>query len=145
MDHTFLRACVCFSCGHCRLFIQSEEIHKKIICFLFTRGIWLVGVELFILSLFRTFNPSYHFYNLQVIWATGICMIVLSVMIYMNIRLMFLTSVLVIFAHNLLDSVHVTGNNALSFLWAIVHEPGYFSFGNFTFHVHYPVLPWIGI
>src|SRR5437667_86834 len=38
MDHTFLRACVCFSCGHCRLFIQSEEIHKKIICFSFHQG-----------------------------------------------------------------------------------------------------------
>ena len=134
-----------FLAGTAAYLYRAKRSTKKLSVFLFTRGIWLVGVELFILSLFRTFNPSYHFYNLQVIWATGICMIVLSVMIYMNIRLMFLTSVLVIFAHNLLDSVHVTGNNALSFLWAIVHEPGYFSFGNFTFHVHYPMLPWIGI
>lgn len=113
--------------------------------FLFTRGIWLVIAELFIVTLEWTFNPSYPFFNLQVLWATGISMIILSGMIYMNKYLIFITGILLIAAHNLLDNVHAPGNGIVSFLWSLLHEPGYFSFGNFSFSVRYPVLPWIGI
>ena len=123
----------------------SKKTKKELSFFLFTRGLWLVLAELFILSLFRTFNPSYHFFNLQVIWVIGVCMIVLSAMIYMNRRLILITGVLLIIAHNLLDNVHVTGDHTLSFIWSLLHEPGYFTFGYLTFHVHYPVLPWMGI
>ncbi|HEV8285674.1 MAG TPA: heparan-alpha-glucosaminide N-acetyltransferase domain-containing protein [Chitinophagaceae bacterium] len=118
---------------------------KKLSFFLFTRGIWLVLAEIFIISLFRTFNPSYHFINLQVIWAIGISMIVLSAMIYMNPRLIALTGFLLIAFHNLLDNIHVTGNGISSFLWALLHEPEYFNIGEVNIHVHYPLLPWIGI
>src|SRR6478609_1861788 len=51
--------------------------------YLLSRGIWLVLVELFIISLVHTFNPYYPIFNLQVIWAIGICMIVLSAMIFL--------------------------------------------------------------
>lgn len=134
-----------FLAGTAAWLYGSKKGKKALSVFLFTRGIWLVFVELFILSFFRTFNPSFHFFNLQVIWAIGICMIVLAALIYMNKRLMLLTAIVLIVAHNLLDTVHVTGHGTPSFLWALIHEPGYFTFGNNTFHVHYPVLPWIGI
>lgn len=113
--------------------------------FLFTRGLWLVIAELFIVTLEWTFNPSYPFFNLQVLWATGISMMLLSLMIYMNKYLIFVTGILLIAGHNLLDNVHVSGNGIASFLWALLHEPGYFTFGNFSFSVRYPVLPWIGV
>src|SRR5436190_5159797 len=118
---------------------------KQLSMFLFTRGLWLVFAELFIVNLFRTFNPHYDFFNLQVIWATGLCMMALSAMIYMNINVIALTGIVLIFGHNVLDGVHGTGNNIVALIWAIVHEPGYFQFGNLVIHVHYPVLPWIGI
>jgi uncharacterized membrane protein len=134
-----------FLAGTAAYLYGSKRTRKELATFLFTRGIWLVFAELFILSLFRTFNPSFHFFNLQVIWSTGICMIALSGMIYMNRSLMFLTGILLIAAHNLLDNVHVAGGGIGSFLWALLHEAGYFSFGQFTFHVHYPLIPWIGV
>ena len=56
----------------------THKTKNELSLFLFTRGLWLVFVEFFILSLFRTFNPSYHFFNLQVIWVIGISMIFLS-------------------------------------------------------------------
>jgi len=134
-----------FLAGTSAYLYGAKRNKKNLSFFLFTRGIWLVLAELFIVSLFRTFNPSYHFFNLQVIWATGICMMILSAMIYMNRLLLFFSGVLILLTHNMLDNVHVTGNNLSSFLWAILHEPGYFTFGHFTIHVHYPVLPWVGI
>jgi uncharacterized membrane protein len=134
-----------FLAGTSAYLYGAKRSRKELSFFLFTRGIWMVLAELFILSLFRTFNPFYHFFNLQVIWAIGISMIALSVMIYMSSRFILLTGMLLIAAHNLLDTVHVPGGGTLSFLWALLHDPGYFSFSRFTFHVHYPLLPWIGI
>lgn len=123
----------------------THKTKKELSLFLFTRGLWLVLAELFVLSLFRTFNPSFHFFNLQVIWVIGVSMIFLSVMIYMKRTLLLVTGILLIASHNLLDNIHVTGSNIQAFLWALLHETGFFTFGHFTFHVHYPAIPWIGI
>jgi len=122
-----------------------HKTKKELSVFLFTRGLWLVFAELFVLSLFRTFNPSYHFFNLQVIWVIGVSMICLSAMIYLKQSVLLLTGILLIACHNLLDNVHVTGSSILAFLWALLHDTGYFTFGYFTFHVHYPAIPWIGM
>jgi uncharacterized membrane protein len=122
-----------------------KKSKKELRFFLLTRGIWLVFVELFIVSLFRTFNFSFSYVNLQVIWAIGICMIILSAIIYMPKTMILLTGVALIGIHNMLDNVHVTGNNLSAFLWSILHEPKHFTFGNFSVYSRYPVLPWLGI
>ena len=118
---------------------------KALSFFLLTRGIWLILVELFILGLFRTFNPSYTYFNLQVIFAIGACMVVLSVIIYLNWQVILAIGILLIAAHNLLDAVHVPGNNVTAFIWSLIHESKRFSVGNITVLVRYPVLPWIGV
>jgi uncharacterized membrane protein len=122
----------------------SRRSRKELSSFLWTRGVWLVLVELFILSLFRTFNPSFPFFNLQVIWAIGISMIVLSAMVHMEKRWVLSIGLLLIAGHNLLDTVHVPGSGLLSFLWAFLHERRLFTLGRFLIQVQYPVLPWIG-
>ena len=122
-----------------------KRSRKQLAFFLLTRGIWLVVAELFIISLFRTFNPTYHFFNLQVIWAIGISMIVLSGLIYLKQRYVLLVGIVLVATHNLLDNTHIPGSNALSIFWSFLHEPSYFTIGHSVFHIHYPVLPWIGI
>jgi len=134
-----------FLAGTSAYLYGTRKTKKELSFFLFTRGLWLVFAELFVLSLFRTFNPTYHFFNLQVIWVIGISMICLSAMIYIKQSLLILTGILLIACHNMLDNIHVAGNSFPAFLWALVHDSGYFTFGNFTFHVHYPAIPWIGI
>jgi len=118
---------------------------KQLSFYLLTRGVWLVFLELFIVVLFRTFNLSYTYLNLQVIWAIGISMIALSGIIYLPRPLILLTGVLLIAGHNLLDNVHIQGNNFSAFLWSLLHDPSHFTFGRITVYVRYPVLPWIGI
>jgi uncharacterized membrane protein len=118
---------------------------KELSFYLLTRGVSLVLMELFIIGIIRTFNPTFSYIHLQVIWAIGICMIILSAMIYLNWRLLMLVGILIIALHNLLDPVQVTGNNFPSFLWAILHQAKYFYFSYFTVYAHYPVLPWLGV
>lgn len=123
----------------------NKRSRKELSFFLFTRGAWLVFVEFVIMNLGRTFNPLFHFINLQVIWAIGISMIALSAIIYLDRRVILTLGILLIAGHNLLDNVHIPGTGLPSILWALLHEQAHFSFGHFSFFVHYPVLPWIGI
>ena len=118
---------------------------KELTYFLLTRGIWLVFVELFIVGLFRTFNPLFPYFNLQVIWATGISMIALSALIHLRWHFILLSAVALITMHNLFDTVHISGNHPAAVLWSVLHDVNHFTFGHFQIHIHYPVLPWIGI
>jgi uncharacterized membrane protein len=130
-----------FLAGASAYLYGTKKSKKELSIFLLTRGLWLILIELFILSLFRTFNPAYVYVHLQVIWVIGISMIVLSAIIYTSRTFMLVTGVLLIAAHNLLDNVHIPG----SFLWSLLHDAGYFKFGRFLVYSHYPMLPWIGI
>jgi uncharacterized membrane protein len=123
----------------------SKRSRCQLSFYLLTRGAWLVFAEFFIITLGWTFNPAYPIFNLQVIWAIGISMIVLSAMIYLNRQYILLIAVLLIAAHNLLDNLHVLNSGITNFLWHTLHEPGDFTAGRFTIFVRYPVMPWIGI
>ncbi len=137
-----------FLAGTAAYLYGTKKSKRELSYFLLTRGIWLVLVELFIVVLFRTFNPLYTYLNLQVIFAIGICMIALSAIIYMNRWMILLTGILLISMHNLLDDVHVAGNSIQAFLWSVLHDVrdvNHFTFGRFEVYVRYPVLPWIGV
>jgi uncharacterized membrane protein len=118
---------------------------KELSVFLFTRGIWLVVLEMFVVTLGWTFNPAYPIHNLQVIWSTGISMMVLSAIIYLDRRLILLLGLLLVGAHNLLDNIHVPGDGPAAVGWSFLHEPGNFRLGNAIYMFRYPVLPWIGV
>lgn len=123
----------------------SKRSRRALSFYLLKRGVWLVFAEFFVITLGWTFNPAYPIFNLQVIWAIGISMIVLSAMVYMSRLYILLTGVLLIAAHNLLDNVHVPGNGIAGFLWSFLHEPGDYVLGRFHIFVRYPVMPWVGI
>lgn len=123
----------------------ARRTRKELSFFLLTRGLWLILAELFIVTFEWTFNPFYSMYILQVIWAFGFSMIVLSVMIYLPLRAILLIGILLIAGHNLLDGFHVPGGSFTAFLWSFLHEQHGFTFGPLSMFVGYPILPWIGI
>ena len=134
-----------FLAGISAFLYGGRRSRKELSFFLFTRGLWLLIAEVTIITFAWTFNPSWHFINLQIIFVFGISMIVLAGLVYLDKRLILLVGILLIAGHNLLDTIHVPGNGVPSFLWAALHEPGYFTYGYFTIRIHFPVLPWIGI
>jgi uncharacterized membrane protein len=122
-----------------------KKTKKELAFYLITRGLWLIFVEFAIISLGNTFNLSFPFITLQVIWAIGICMIVLAGLIYLNRSLILGIAIVLIAGHNLLDSFHVNGTGPLAFFWSVLHEPKEFIWGSTTVFVLFPVLPWIGV
>ena len=49
--------------------------------FLIKRGLWLILIEITVISLGWTFNPFFNVLILQVIWATGISMVLLGIFV----------------------------------------------------------------
>jgi uncharacterized membrane protein len=113
--------------------------------FLLTRGLWLIIAELFIVTLGWTFNLHYGIFILQVIWAFGISMIVLSGLIYAPRGVLLAIALLLIGGHDLLDGIHVTGNGFGAVLFSFLHVQAGFTAGPINFFVGYPILPWIGL
>ena len=123
----------------------AKKSKKELSMFLFTRGLWLVLAEVLIITLGWTFNPVYPVLILQVIWAIGFSMMVLSVMIFLPEILILITGLVLIFGHNLLDGFHATGNSGGDFVFSALHERHFFPGQPFSVMLGYPVIPWIGI
>jgi len=123
----------------------AKKSKKELSMFLFTRGLWLVLAEVLIITLGWTFNPVYPVLILQVIWAIGFSMMVLSVMIFLPEILILITGLVLIFGHNLLDAFHATGASGGDFVLSALHEQHFFPGQPFSVMLGYPVIPWIGI
>ena len=124
-------------------YIIGNKYDKKYLSkFLLSRGIWLVFVEIAIMNFGWKFDLEFNFIVLQVIWMLGICMILLSVIIWLSLRQILIFSLLIIFGHNLLDFFDISGN----FIWAVIHKLEFFNYSETkTIAVVYPIIPWIGV
>lgn len=122
-----------------------KKTKKELAFYLITRGLWLIFVEFAIISIGNTFNINFPYITLQVIWAIGICMIVMAGLIYLKRSWILIIGLALIAGHNLLDNFHVYGNGPMAFIWAVLHQPKEFVWGNTTIFVLFPVLPWIGV
>ena len=110
--------------------------------FLFTRGLWLIFLEL---TLFRClalqFNFDYHITIVNVLWALGWAMIVLSALVYLPAWAVTTFGVVMIATHNFLDSI-----DSANPLWSVLHSPNIiFSNPGHTVFVAYPLIPWVGV
>ena len=122
--------------------------------FLFTRGLWLIAIEWFVVSTSATFAPTgipqlggQVLVTMQVIWAIGASMIVLSGAQLLGRRACLVVGVLVIVGHNMLDpiwpQIGLFDQNAP--VWAALHTQMSVSVGPFLFAFLYPLLPWTGV
>lgn len=119
---------------------------KELSWFLFTRGLWLIFAELVIVNFAWTFDITYSFIILQVIWAAGISMIVLSALIFLPNTLILGTGIMLVFGHNLLDAIQMQEKTIWDFIWYTLHQPKFLTLdANYIVNFVYPVLPWIGL
>lgn len=110
--------------------------------FLFTRGLWLIFLELVVVRcLGWQFNFDYHLTLLIVLWALGWSMIVLSALVYLPAAWVTAFGVVLIAGHNLLDRVQSANP-----LWSILHSPNVIVQNpqHLVFAL-YPLIPWIGV
>ncbi len=126
------------------LYSSKDKTKKQVAFFLFTRGLFLMIVEVFLIETLWDFNFTIIY--LQVIWAIGLSMVLLSVLQYLPYKILLLTGLIIVFGHNLLDTIHIETPFLKSVLWSLIdvrHE--YFINDHLLFVVAYPFLPWLGI
>lgn len=134
-----------FLAGTSAFLYGQKKTKNQLFKFLFTRGLWLIFVEIFIMSLLWWFDPAYGFINLQVIWAIGICMVFLSLLIYLPWKILLLSGLVIAMGHNLLDTISFEGQSMEAILWYALHQGGFANFGERFVLFLYPVLPWTGV
>ena len=81
----------------------SKKNKYELSKFLFTRGIWLIFLEIIVNNFLWFFDPSFSMILLQVIWAIGFGMLFLSALIYLSNRVILMVGLSIVFFHNLLD------------------------------------------
>jgi uncharacterized membrane protein len=90
--------------------------------FLWTRGLWLIGLEFTVVGTAWSFQFPWGFFG--VIWALGASMLVLSLVVRLPMRWITGVSLVVIAGHDLLDRVRPQQFGALAWLWALLHVRG---------------------
>jgi uncharacterized membrane protein len=113
--------------------------------FLLLRGLWLVVLEMTVISFGWSFAVPYPLF-LQVIWAIGCSMVALAGLVWLPRAAVLAIGIAIIAGHNLLDPLKPDQFGALAVAWKFLHEGGRVIVGNAPVgFVSYPVLPWIGV
>jgi uncharacterized membrane protein len=111
---------------------------------LLTRGLWLILLELTLIRIGWSFDVTYSLVFLQVIWAIGVSMIVLSALIFLPRTVILTIALVMIGGHNLLDDLHPAGSAGV--LWQVLHVQSPIMWGNGnTLMILYPLVPWVGV
>ena len=123
------------------LTLGRNRSKKELSWFLLTRGLWLVILELTILSWAWNFAFETPI-GLIVIWALGWSMIVLSALVFLPEKIIAAIALVTIFGHNLLDGIQPAEFGSVAPLWNLLHVAG---FPSPTFFVGYPLIPWFAV
>lgn len=134
-----------FLAGTSAFLVGERKTKNELAAFLLKRGLWLMLLETVVINFAWSFNPAYPMFRLQVIWALGLAMVMMSAMVYLPAKVILVMGLVILFGHNLLDNIHASGNSFLDILWGQLHERKRFTIGNRIVATGYPIIPWFAI
>ena len=122
----------------------SRRTRGQLARFLLTRGLWLILVEVTVISLGWYFTTRWNMgARAQVIWVIGASMVVLAGLIHLPRPAVAAFGFALVLGHNLLDGVSPVALGAFAPLWHLLHVPG--PLGSMPVFVTYPLVPWAGV
>ncbi len=134
--------------------IRTRKGPIQLFRFLLLRGVWLIFVEVYVISTILTFSPQgvaqaggLIFLSMQVIWAIGASMVALSVLQLLGRRSCCAIGVAILAFHNMLDPVWPASKLTDEGwpIWVALHSQMTMHVGPFLFRFAYPLLPWLGV
>ncbi|HGY9626573.1 TPA: DUF1624 domain-containing protein [Pseudomonas putida] len=128
------------------LYGEKHQGRGDVSAFLFKRGLFLVALEFTLVNFAWTFQLPPTVIYLQVIWAIGVSMIALSLLVWLPRPALLAVGITLVAGHNLLDGLHFEPGSALHVPWAILHDRGWLELNeHLRLRTSYPVLPWVGV
>ena len=106
-------------------FLWWQRNHSKgqLSRFLWTRGLWLIILEVTVVRFGWFFDFDYSRVVFQVIWAIGASMVFLSGLVFLPTAAITAVGVALIAGHNLLDGISPARFGAFGWLWCVLHVP----------------------
>ena len=122
--------------------------------FLLTRGLWLIVLEVLVISTATSFAPSgvdgfggRIYIHLQVIWVIGASMMILAGAQFLGRHACLAMGAAILLGHNLLDGIWPAAMTSASTapVWAALHSRQFYDVGPFAIYFNYSLLPWFGV
>jgi uncharacterized membrane protein len=125
-----------------------KRTKSELSAFLIKRGLWLIFVEVAILTLAFSLNPFYNVFILQVLWAIGFSMVILGLVVRAPIRVIAILGGSIFFGHDIIDYLQLPKTGAGFYLDTLffTSKGSLLQLGNnhFIFDL-YAVVPWTGV
>jgi uncharacterized membrane protein len=134
--------------------MANRRSPTELASFLLTRGLWLLVLEVLVISTAASFAPTgvdgfggRTYVNLQVIWVIGASMVILAGGQFLGRRACLAIGAAILLGHNLLDAIWPAAMTSASTapVWAALHSRQLYEVGPFAIYFNYPLLPWIGV
>jgi len=134
--------------------MTSRKTPNELAAFLLKRGLWLLFIEVAVISTAFTFSPfglerlgGHTLAVMQVLSAIGVSMIALAGMQFFGKRTCLIVGAVIVLGHNSLDPIWPTAGmtDAGTPLWVALHAPMGMVVGPFQIFFVYPFVPWVGV
>jgi uncharacterized membrane protein len=86
----------------------TRRTKAQLSVFLIKRGLWLILLEVVLISLILTLDPGYHFVMLLVFWSIGASMVILGLLIWLPLPVIAVIGAVLLFGHDILDYNFIT-------------------------------------
>jgi len=135
-----------FLAGSSAWFQSQTKSKKTLSSFLIKRGLWLILIEIILINFAFNFDPKFQFIGLQTIWAIGVSMIFLGLVIWLPFPAILFLAFTIVFGHNTLDFFEAKHTGDYPIFYSILHYPSMYRISdNLSVFFLYPVLPWMGL
>ncbi len=125
---------------------MRNRTRKSQSIFLVTRGLWLIFLEVVVIRFLVVFNMYFDFTILQVIYAIGAAMILMSLVIWFSEGVILALSLVIIFGHDLVNAVNIPPESIWYIPSVLLLKVGRIGIGpDSAMVVPYPAIPWLGI
>jgi len=118
--------------------------------FFLTRGLWLVLLELTVVSVGWYFTFRVVPWTAGVIWALGWSMVLMAALVWLPLPAIAIVGLALIGLHNATDAVPPDAFGALDWLWRVLHVPDVIGtpidpYAETLVRIDYPIVPWVGV
>lgn len=133
------------------IYLQSlRKTKKELGVFLLKRGLWLILAEWTIIAFAWTFNTNFNIIPFQVIWAIGISMFILGLLMLIKLpyKIILVLGIIIVAGHNLLDIPESKPGFQASFAWDFLHHGVFTAYpitNNLVALLVYPFVAWTGV
>jgi uncharacterized membrane protein len=111
--------------------------------FFLTRGLWLVVLELTVVSVGWYFTLRLLPWTAGVIWALGCSMVLMAALVWLPLPAIAIVGLALIGLHNATDTVSPEAFGPFAWLWRVLHVPD--PNAETLVRIDYPIVPWVGV